>query len=201
MTGAEAGEQRPLHVFDLGGVLVDVDFERFVQAVLARDSGAEPARLRAFCAGPRKLALDRGRVTPLAFLDALVRELAPAAGPADSLLDAWTDIFLPVPRTAEVLGSLAARSELWLLSDTDPAHFARILDDFPCVRGFHRFLLSYVRGMVKGEPGAFEPLVEQAHAGRRLRFYDDRPGNVDAARAAGLDAQLFVGWDAWEPLS
>jgi len=198
--GGEAGGRRPLHVFDLGGVLVDVDFERFVQAVLARDPSAEPAALRAFCAGPRKLGLDKGRVTPLAFLAALVQELAPSAGPADSLLHAWTDIFLPVPRTAEVLASLSPRSELWLLSDTDPAHFAWILDHFPCVRGFDRFLLSYARGMVKGEPGAFAPLVEQVHAGRRVRFYDDRPDNVAAARAVGLDARLFEGWDSWEPL-
>ncbi len=182
----------PLLVFDLGNVLVDVDFERWVAGAVAAGLAEDVAR--AAPSTPPKHDLDRGRLSPRAFLGGL-------AGDADveALLKSWTAIFTPRPAAARALAELrAAGRELWMLSDTDPAHFARVLDDHPWLRGFDRYLLSFERGRVKADPGAFDELAAVVAAGRPVVFWDDRADLVAAARAAGVDARLFTTWDTWE---
>lgn len=188
-----------LDVFDLGLVLVEVDFERFVAGVRSSAPSADPAVLRAVPDHPDKHALDRGRLAPWPFAERLIERLgAPPGLTADLVLSAWTDIFpATLPGAADAIGSLGDR-ERWLLSDTSPLHLARCLDQHPLVRSFDRYLLSYARGRLKADPGGMEPLAEQVRAGRTVRFFDDRPDNVAAARHVGVQAHLFTTWSAWE---
>ena len=181
-----------LVVFDLGRVLIDVDFERFVHAI----GHDEPTRaaLRAFTSGDDKLSSDRGRISP--------RELAQRAiasihinTQTDTFLRAWVDIFRPFSRARRAIAALRDRTELWMLSDTDPLHFHRAFEDYDYVRGFDRYLLSYVEGRLKRDAGAFAPLAERARAGARVVFIDDVADHVERARAAGVDAVLFRAWD------
>lgn len=181
-----------LLVLDLGGVLVDVDFSRFVDAVREVDPGASPDQLLEACQGPAKGALDRGRISPRAFLAQL-----PTAAAPESLMPAWTGIFAARPAAEAALASLGAY-ERWMLSDTDPAHFLRVLNDHAYLRTFDRYLLSYDRGLIKGDKGSFDPLVARRNAGWTVRFWDDRLDLVEAARSHGIDARLFTTWDAWE---
>lgn len=180
---------RPLLVLDLGNVLVDVDFGRFA----ARFAGARSVEaILAECRdGPRKLAHDRGEIAPRVF----VREVAAWLGaPPEAVAAAWSDIFRPTAGAAERVAALAGRCELWLCSDTDPLHFARVLDDHPVVRRFDRYLLSYARGLLKRDPGAFAPVAAEAATGRPVLFVDDVAANVEAARAAGVPAVVFTAW-------
>jgi FMN phosphatase YigB (HAD superfamily) len=184
---------RPLDVWDLGGVLVDVDFERFVRAVLATDPGADAAFLRSVPALPLKADLDRGRVAPAAFADAVLAGSGARIG-RDGFLAAWADIFTPRPEAVAWLEASRATHELWLLSDTDPVHIARVDRDWPTGDLWSRRLLSFEQGRIKIDPGAFEPLAEQVRRGRAVRFFDDREDNVEAARAAGVPALVFTDW-------
>ena len=186
----------PLNVLDLGNVLLRVDWQGFVRGACRALPEADPALLLRWCTSPEKLELDRGWLAPLAFLERLGRRVG-VADPrlaALELLEPWTDIFTVLPGGPEAVARLAAQGELWLLSDTDPAHMARALNDHPFLRGFDRYLLSYARGCVKTDVGAFEPLLAELRAGRSVRFFDDRPDIIAAARAAGVDAVLFEGW-------
>lgn len=181
-----------LVVFDLGRVLIDVDFERFVHAI-GHDAPTRDA-LRAFTSGDDKLSSDRGEISP--------RELARRAidstsinAQVDTFLRLWVDIFHPFQQARQAIGALRGRTELWMLSDTDPLHFHRAFEDYDYVRGFDRYLLSYVEGRLKRDAGAFEPLAERARAGARVVFIDDVADHVERARGAGVDAVLFRAWD------
>jgi glucose-1-phosphatase len=190
---------RRLEVFDLGNVLVRVDVAPFVDAVLAAIPGADPDFVRTWVTtGPAKLALDRGLAAPRRFLRELTGRLG-ASEVAPALYEPWTAQFTALPEAAGALAALAeAGTELWLLSDTDPAHFARCLNDHAFLHRFDRFLLSYDRGLVKTDPGAFVELLAEQAAGRPVRFHDDRPDIIEAARGAGLSgALLFEGWESW----
>ena len=190
---------RPLIVFDLGNVLVDVDFSRFCHR-LARHSGRSPDEVRAmFCQGELKARLDRGVIGPQEFARELLRWHGPPHPTVHEVLDAWCDIFTLRPDTPEMLERLRARNhELWLLSDTDPVHFARVLNDVPDVRGLDRYLLSYARGMLKRDPGAFDALVAQERLGRQVVFVDDLHENIEAARDHGIDAIWARDWRSVE---
>jgi len=184
-----------LLVFDLGEVLVDVDFGRFARAAAKLDPALDVPSIQAACRGPAKAALDRGQLSPRGFL----RQLPTTADP-DALLPLWTDIFTARPAAAAALAALGDY-ERWMLSDTDPAHFLRVLNDHPYLRGFDRYLLSYDRGLLKGDAGSFDPLVAKLEEGARVLFWDDREDLVAAARSEGIDARLFTTWQAWEGVS
>lgn len=189
---------RPLNVLDLGNVLLRVDWQVFVRGARALVPEADPQELLAFCTGPEKHDLDRGWLAPLRFFELLARRLG-AARPrelAAGLLQPWTDIFTVLPGAPEAVARLASEGELWLLSDTDPAHLARALNDHPFLRRFDRYLLSYAQGRVKTDPGAFAPLLAEVRRGRAVRFFDDRPDIVALAREAGIETVLFEGWAA-----
>jgi FMN phosphatase YigB (HAD superfamily) len=185
---------RPLDVWDLGGVLVDVDFGRFSRRVLAADPNADERFLLGVPGLPIKGALDRGQTTPRAFAEAVLAGAGCRLG-VEELLDCWADIF--TARAAATDWLAASDAELWLLSDTDPVHIARVDRDWPTMSCWSRRLLSYEVGRIKVDPGAFEPLVAEVRAGRTVRFFDDREDNIAAARAAGVPAWRFTTWEAW----
>ncbi|MCL2779983.1 MAG: HAD-IA family hydrolase [Actinomycetia bacterium] len=56
------------------------------------------------------------------------------------------------------------------------------------------WVVSGATGVRKPDPAAFAALVEATGVpAERLVFFDDRPVNVNAARAAGIDAIRFTG--------
>lgn len=187
--------ERPLDVWDLGGVLVDVDFGRFTRRVLALEAGDARA-LGRVPSMPAKAALDRGEVSPQQFAQTVLAE-AGLAMDVSTFLDCWADIFTVRPAAERWLGATSKTHEQWLLSDTDPVHIARVDRDWPRMATFSRRILSFEAGRIKIDAGAFAPLAEQVAAGREVRFFDDREDNIAAAHAAGVPAFLFTTWDAW----
>lgn len=184
---------RPLLVLDLGNVLIHVDFQRFVRRYADRDRGEA---LRALWHSDLKRALDRGERAPRDWLRDLAGALGRPAPSLDEVAAAWVDVFRPMDGIEARIDAFARRYELWLLSDTDPLHFTSQLEACPFLRRFDRYLVSYARGRVKADPGAFDEVAAQVRAGRPVLFVDDLAPHVAAARAAGVPAALFTGWDA-----
>ncbi len=191
--------QMPLWVFDLGNVILNVDFERFARRLTQGSALESEQALEAFGSGPDKAALDRGLTGPVAFGQHLVQWRGDDALSVAQAMDAWADIFEVIPGAVQGLARCRASGPVWLLSDTDPIHFSGALSRFEVVRGFDRYLLSYARGMLKRDPGAFDELGALVHSGQPVVFVDDLPINIEAARAAGVDAILFEGWQALMP--
>ncbi len=183
----------PLLVFDLGNVILDVDFDRFARRVVVGTERSAQEAMAAFSGGPLKEALDRGQISPAAFAAQVRAWLGPAAPSEQEVLGAWCDIFALKADAREALDRCQRDHEVWLLSDTDPAHFESVLARFP-LEGFDRVLVSYLTGRLKRDPGGFEPLAEVVRSGRRVIFFDDLEVNVAAACAAGVDGVLFVDW-------
>lgn len=183
-----------LLVFDLGRVLVEVDFSRFARS-LAQASGKTPQEaLDAWTQGEPKGSLDRGLLGPWAFVEQLHRWAGARSPGPEALALAWVDIFGWLPGAREGLEHLAGRHELWLFSDTDPLHLAWVMERFELGGLFSRQLLSYARGRLKRDPGAFEVLGQEVARGRRVIFVDDLEINTRAAQQQGVEAILFQSW-------
>jgi putative hydrolase of the HAD superfamily len=105
-------------------------------------------------------------------------------------LESWSDLNT---ETLEVLAHAQARgSSLSLLSNA-PHDLAEALDRHPALTGFERLMFSSRIGVIKPEAAVFEAaLAEIGRPASEVIFIDDRPANVEGARALGMRAILFT---------
>jgi putative hydrolase of the HAD superfamily len=180
--------------WDLGNVLAAFSHQRACEQIAALTGGrhsAEEVRQWIFPSG-RHAELEEGRLAPETFLAALASRFEVEA-PGETLARAYSDIFVPRPAVAALVGRLRTDLPLLLASNTDPLHWAGCRPLLaPLLARFRDCVLSFEVGARKPSAAFFGALL--ARAGCRpgeLLFTDDLPANVEGARAAGIDAVVF----------
>ncbi|MGM0578179.1 MAG: HAD family hydrolase [Myxococcota bacterium] len=169
-------------LFDLGGVLVDVDMDRAERRWA--DHGYDPVAFHpAFHDSGAKADGDVGRLDA----EGMRRRVEEAAGrpvPMEVLLDVWGAVVRWRPWVPRLVERLAV--PYGVLSNTDPVHI-RALGPLP---GAERLLYSFDLGATKPDRRAFEAaLALVSHPPERIRYVDDRADNVAAALEVGLRAE------------
>ena len=181
-------------LFDLGRVVIDIDFTRVV-ASWARASALEPeALLQRFDRNVRGAMAyhrhERGEVSDEAFFREIGRALELDLDEA-SLRQGWDDIFVgEMPGIDTLLRDASARYPLYALSNTNPSHHAVFSKRFADVLAhFRKLYLSHEMGLRKPDPEIYRGVArELALAPQELLFFDDLADNVAAARAVGMEA-------------
>lgn len=180
-------------IFDVGGVLVELTG---VQQML--DWCGRPlteAELWArWLSSPGVRAFEAGRCSAEAFGAVVVREFELCVGPQEFLeaFARWPRALYP--GAAELLRSLAPRRQLVSLSNTNPLHWSYVCDELGLGMLFDLHFPSHQTGMMKPDREAFDFVVRSLGApAERMVFLDDNQLNVDAARAAGLQAYRVAG--------
>lgn len=175
-------------LFDFGGVIVDIDFDRAV-AAWAEASGVPAHSLaRRFTHDAFYQALEVGEIDGATYFAALRRTLGVALSDAQ-LLDGWNAIFgAPLPGIDDLLSALAPQVPLYVFSNTNPMHHAywsaRYRDT---LRPFSAVFCSCDLGARKPAPDAFRRVAERIGVPlARIAFFDDLAENVAGARTAGL---------------
>jgi HAD superfamily hydrolase (TIGR01509 family) len=191
---AVPGHRDPTVLFDLGNVLVRLDFERGLSSLRRLAPGRVPASLdeASLFFSEHSLACNSGRISAEQFLDRLGRQLGNGELSRARLAEAWCDIFERWPRMerlAEQVLSLGHRA--FLLSNTDPLHFAFLRERIPVLSRLDGLFLSYEAHRLKPDPTFFSDALERfgLEAGRCL-YLDDKEANVLAARSVGLRAAV-----------
>lgn len=181
-------------IFDLGGVLLNVDYEAPVKA-FAQLGVTEFESLYSQAHQARIFdALETGELSPDGFRQ-YIREKS-GLPLTDAQIDgAWNSILLDFPADrAELLYALKDKYRLFLLSNTNNIHitaFEKILEDtfgkniFSEV--FERYYYSSSLGMRKPDVAVFEKVIQlnDLCAGDTL-FIDDSAQHVNGAKKAGL---------------
>jgi FMN phosphatase YigB (HAD superfamily) len=182
-------------LLDIGNVLVTVDFMSFCHGVAAPGPSVPTEIFRKYCSGPIKNRYDTGIIGSGAFLaelcsDRLVRPMAET-----ELQERWQRIFSPFPGAEAGVAALEDLGSIWIMSDTDPLHFAYLHHAFPLLRGRERYYLSFRHGFLKSSPSAFRHVLLDSgvNAGRCI-LIDDREDNCRAAVEAGIRSVLFTSW-------
>jgi len=190
--GGNCNELLRTLIFDLGGVIIPLDFPRAF-AALAKlcpltaeeipqaigDTGLVPL-------------LETGQIDPEEFH----RRISEALGLSLSIEDfrnIWTAAFLPGSLIPEsLLESLHGKYRLLLLSNTNAIHFPLVESRYPHLRHFDDYVLSYEVGVMKPDPGIYREAIKRAD-GRASEcvFVDDVEENVAGARSEGMDAFRF----------
>jgi len=175
-------------LFDLGRVVIDIDFDR-VLAVWADQAGCSPADL-----APR-FVLDevyhrheRGEIDDAAFFAGLRDRLGIGLSDAQ-LLEGWNAIFVgEMPGIEAQLARAGRHLPLYALSNTNAphvAHFSRAFADV--LRHFRSVFVSSEIGCRKPDPAAYDHVVAATGiAATRIVFFDDLAENIAAATEHGL---------------
>jgi HAD superfamily hydrolase (TIGR01509 family) len=184
--------------FDMGNVLLHFSHERACRQ-MAEVAGISPERARRIVfESDLETRYERGAITSREFHETfcLRSETRPDC---HALHAAASDMFeVNAPMIPVVAQLRAAGRRLGVLSNTCSTHWDHCRRRFSIIREpFCRLALSYELGAMKPEADIYHRAAELAgESPADIFFADDRPENVEAARAAGLDAVLYT-----DPLS
>ncbi|MET0509837.1 MAG: HAD-IA family hydrolase [Burkholderiaceae bacterium] len=179
-------------VFDLGRVLVAIEFERTL-ARWARDAGADSTPLL----GRWRQGIDyerheRGEIDDPTFFATVARDLALELS-AQQWHDGWLELLRePVTGIEELIDRLDPRLKKAVFSNTNAAHETVLQARYgPLLARFDRVFLSHRLAQRKPEIAAFRMVADELGvAPGRILFFDDLLLNVAGARAAGLQAVM-----------
>lgn len=179
-------------IFDLGKTLIPFDFERGYRGL--RDlCGYETADIRKRI-GATDLVnrFEAGHVQPAEFVERLSGTLGIQLE-YERFCEIWSSIFLPEPLIPEcMLAALGARYRLLLLSNTNAIHFEGLLRNYPLLRRFDDFILSFEVKALKPEPAIYREAIRRARcAPGECFFTDDVAAYVEAARREGMQGVPF----------
>jgi putative hydrolase of the HAD superfamily len=177
-------------LFDLGGVIVEIDWDRAFSR-WAADSGANVDELR------RRYTFDapyerheRGEIEAPEYFASLRHSLGIDLTDAQ-FTAGWNAIFgAQITETVELLRTVAGRLPLHAFSNTNVSHQRFWSKRFEiALRVFDRIFVSCELGARKPERQAFEMISRAIGVPLGgILFFDDTLENVEGARAAGLQA-------------
>jgi putative hydrolase of the HAD superfamily len=175
-------------LFDLGGVVIDIDWHRVFEAwaEAARVPAAEIAARFAFDA--RYEAHERGEIGPGEYCAHLRNALGLSIAD-DELLAGWNCLFVGlVPGMQGLLERVARSNSLYAFSNTNQTHVAHWQPRFGEVLAlFSGVYCSCELRARKPDAAAFGEVAKRiGQAPARIAFFDDSPANVAGAREAGL---------------
>lgn len=177
-------------LFDLGGVVIEVDFDRAF-ARWADHSKRDFETIKA------KFAFDdfyerheRGEIEAPEYFASLRASLGIELSDRE-LVDGWNAIYVrEVPGVAALLQRAREKARVCAFTNSNATHQQVWSRQFADVLSlFHGIFLSSELGMRKPEPEAFRAIAETLGVPlSRMVFFDDSLENVEAARAIGVRA-------------
>lgn len=179
-------------LFDLGGVLVHIDFT-LVTARWAELAGRPHAEMQSrFAHGEAYARHERGEIDIAAYCESLRRDLGVDIDD-DALVDGWQRVFISeIEPTARLVRELQGRIPMYVFSNTNATHHAFWRARYAsALEPFDRIFVSSEIGARKPEREAFERVAGEIGAPLgRILFFDDTAANITAARELGMPAVL-----------
>ncbi len=183
--------QRSLVLFDLGGVLVDVESDRLVHQVSQLLGRAFDEVQAAIYHKELLLPFELGRIRARDYYDGLKRQLN-LSWTYEQFVTAWNGIFTENRDVTQIMHRLRARHTLMALTNTNELHLGYIKTAFPALSIFDDWIASCDVGYRKPDPQIYFLALERAGVRAEAAVYiDDRPELVDAGRSIGLTAIRF----------
>jgi glucose-1-phosphatase len=177
-------------LFDLGNVVIEIDFSRALTCWAAHARCEESLIRDRFRHDHAYDQHERGKIDLNAYFSALRENLGLAISDAH-LRDGWNAILIgAMPGISDLLASAAERFPLYAFTNSNPEHQKCLSDRFAdLLRPFKQIFVSSDIGLRKPEPDAYRHVVDVIGVpAARILFFDDLIENVEGARACGLQA-------------
>ena len=189
-------------LFDLGGVLVDLDFKRSIEAFMELGCPPELFQGEFWSAGIFK-EVDRGTISVEAFYDEIRRIGHLPHVSNDDIMKAWNQIIAGVPeRVFKALIKAREQGPIYLLSNVGALHWDLCHQTIMRYTGedalnwFEKTFASFELHLLKPEAAIYRHVIQET--GLRpedILFIDDRQENLDAAAAEGFQVLLSTDHD------
>ena len=176
-------------VFDLGGVIVNVNFNSPL-GKLFDNSGTVSNTLKEgsdFSSLLRQY--ETGKISAVDFHKKIIDHLE---------IELSFDEFESVSNDAieagddgidGIVNTLSKKYQLAILSNTNPVHYKHIREKYSIIGLFDYILLSYEMGAMKPDIEAYEKLMHAtSKPPSQHLFIDDRIENISAAKEIGMDS-------------
>lgn len=195
-------------LFDLGGVIMDLDRDRCVRAFERLGMKDADDFLGVYGQKGAFLALESGKINADEF-HRQVRPMIDRPEVSDEEIDnAFNEFLVGIPVTRlEALRALRKDYKIYLLSNTNPIMInSRIAEEFrkegfEMADYFDGIFTSYEAGCCKPGKEIFDYTEREGHIKPdETLFFDDSQANVDAARSYGLNAVLVKPGDEFKNL-
>jgi epoxide hydrolase-like predicted phosphatase len=178
-------------IFDLGNVLVKVDFARSEKLLL--NAGVRKKSFDRFFRKRLRIEFESGKITTSEFMDMAYRELGGKVSKT-KLTKLFTEMFDEISEMKKFLRKLhrSGKYRLFLMSNTNPLHFNYARKNFPYINLFHKFILSYKVGFTKPDRRIYMTLLKRynLHPAESL-FIDDQEANCLAAKRLGIKTIIY----------
>ncbi|MDC9593585.1 glucose-1-phosphatase [Xenorhabdus sp. IM139775] len=180
-----------LYIFDLGNVIIDIDFKR-VLAVWSNLSGTPLATLTAkFSLGETVKKHECGQISDTEFAERICDEMEIALS-FEQVAEGWNAIFIGIRQdVTELMNKLRAQGHrVVVLSNTNRLHFDYWSVYYPEIAAATDSLyLSQDVGMRKPNPDIFNyVLAAEGVTADQAIFFDDLLENVEAAKNLSINA-------------
>lgn len=180
-----------LYIFDLGNVIVDIDFKR-VLGVWSKLSGVPLASLtERFHMGEAFQQHERGEISDEDFATQLCNEMGIALS-FEQFAAGWQAVFISLrPEVIAIMQRLRSEGHrVVVLSNTNRLHTEYWPENYPEVAAAADYMyLSQDIGMRKPEEGVFKYVLNcEGIPAQQAVFFDDVAINVEAARKLGIEA-------------
>lgn len=193
----------PVLVFDFGGVIVDLDKQRCIDAFSRLGFDVSPL-IGTFVQSGILTELERGLTSVSAFCAEVRRLCGKPVHDAD-IISAWQAYLTGVPEERlALLRRIHAHYPTYVLSNTNEIHWAMATDDYFARNGstfadyFDGAFLSYELHCEKPEAEIFQRVAEGiGRAPEEIIFLDDSEANCAAARRCGMRALLAEAGSKW----
>ncbi|WP_409159798.1 glucose-1-phosphatase [Pectobacterium sp. B2J-2] len=184
-----------LYIFDLGNVVIDIDFKR-VLGVWSNLSSAPLATLQErFVMGEAFEQHERGEISDEEFATRLCQEMGIALS-FEQFTAGWQAIFVALrPEVIDIMQRLRQEGHrVVILSNTNRLHCSHWPALFPEVgASADRIYLSQDIGLRKPELAIYHyVLTQEGVTPAKAVFFDDNAANVDAAQSLGIHSILVT---------
>ena len=185
-------------VFDLGGVLVDLDFKSAINGLQEAGFANVKEQLQAFDRGGIFQKFELGEVNADEFRTA-IRENSTVTLTDEEVDTLWNLMLLEIPREKlELILELRGKYMVYLLSNTNPIHWDYVCKNAFNYRGFRvndyfeETFLSFEMHLTKPDKAIFEKVLEEANLlPEETLFIDDSEANCQAAEELGIHTHHY----------
>ncbi|TSA42339.1 MAG: HAD family phosphatase [Betaproteobacteria bacterium] len=177
-------------LFDLGGVILEIDFNRVFEVWGAHAGVPAPVIRSRFRFDAFYESHERGQITASAYFESLRASLGIRLSDAQ-FTEGWNAIFTgEVPGIAALLRQSKEILPLYVFSNTNSMHHAYWAREFAdTMRNFQKVFVSSDLGRRKPEPEAFAAVTSAIGVPfENILFFDDTDENVQSARSLGMHA-------------
>lgn len=172
-------------IFDLGNVLINVDFEKFQRNILLEVRDVK--LLQKLLTNPVRKKFESGLVSAKQYLDTVVKVLDCNIS-KKKFIYYYNEMFSEIPEMKGFLIKLSRSDKyrLFLLSNTNPIHFNFVKKKFKYVTLIKKNILSYKLKKAKPDSRIYLTVLSRYHlVPAETLFIDDLEQNCLTAKKLG----------------